>query len=188
MKIYTRKGDKGETSLFGGRRVGKHELRVEAYGSVDELNSALGLAVAKLPTAMQDWCDPLVLVQSDLFTIGAILATPKVGAAKPEHVPELAEAQVEALEDWIDRLDEELTPLRAFVLPGGSGSAAALHLARSVCRRAERRVVALTKQEEVEPVVIKYLNRLSDFLFTLARAANARQGVSDVEWDPGVGT
>jgi cob(I)alamin adenosyltransferase len=187
MKIYTRKGDKGETSLFGGRRVGKDELRVEAYGSVDELNSVLGLAAARLPKEMEEWRGSLSAVQSDLFTLGAILATPKVGAAKPEHIPELAEVRVEALEDWIDRLDEELTPLRAFVLPGGSDSAAALHLARSVCRRAERRVVALTKQEEVEPVVIKYLNRLSDFLFTLARAANARQGVSDVEWNPGVG-
>lgn len=170
--------------MFGGRRVSKDELRVEAYGTVDELNSALGLVVAKLPTAMQDWRDPLVIVQSDLFTIGAILATPKTGAAKPEHIPELAETRIEALEDWIDRLDEELTPLKAFVLPGGSELAATLHVARSVCRRAERRAVALAKQEEVEPVVIKYLNRLSDFLFTLARAANARQGVADVEWHP----
>jgi cob(I)alamin adenosyltransferase len=184
MKIYTRKGDKGETSLFGGRRVSKDELRVEAYGTVDELNSALGLAVAKLPKAMEDWRDPLVTVQSDLFTLGAMLATPQTGAAKPEHIPELAEARVEALEDWIDKLDEELTPLKAFVLPGGSESAAMLHLARSVCRRGERRVVALEKQEEVQPRIIKYLNRLSDFLFTLARAANARQGVADVEWDP----
>jgi cob(I)alamin adenosyltransferase len=162
--------------------VGKDELRVEAYGTVDELNCALGLVVAKLPTAMQDWRDPLVIVQSDLFTIGAILATPKTGAAKPEHIPELAERRVEALEEWIDKLDEELSPLKVFVLPGGSELAAMLHLARSVCRRAERRVVALAKQEEVEPVVIKYLNRLSDFLFTLARTANARQEVAEVEW------
>jgi len=185
VKIYTRKGDGGETTLFGGRRVSKDEVRVEAYGTVDELNGAFGLAVAKLPTAMQDWRDPLVVVQSDLFTIGAMLATPKTGAAKPERIPELAESRVEALEDWIDRLDEELTPLKSFVLPGGSESAATLHLARSVCRRAERRVVALAKQEGVEPVVIKYLNRLSDFLFTLARAANARQGIADVEWSAG---
>lgn len=173
--------------MYGGRRVSKDELRVEAYGTVDELNSALGLVVAKLPEAMQDWRDPLVTVQSDLFTIGAILATPKADAAKAGRVPELAEARVEALEDWIDRLDEELQPLRAFVLPGGSESAATLHLARSVCRRAERRVVGLAKLEEVEPVVIKFLNRLSDFLFTLARAANARLGVADVEWHPGAG-
>lgn len=170
--------------MFGGRRVSKDELRVEAYGTVDELNSVLGLVVAKLPQAMEDWRGPLASVQSDLFTIGAILATPKTGAAKPEHIPELAEGRVETLEDWIDKLDEELTPLKAFVLPGGSELAATLHLARSVARRSERRVVALAKGEEVEPVVIKYLNRLSDFLFTLARAANARQGVADVEWHP----
>ncbi|MGD2153537.1 MAG: cob(I)yrinic acid a,c-diamide adenosyltransferase [Gemmatimonadales bacterium] len=185
MKIYTRKGDGGQTSLFGGRRVGKEEGRVEAYGTVDELNSVLGLAVAKLPTAMRDWGDPLVVVQSDLFTIGAILAVPEAGAAKAERLPELAESRVEALEDWIDRLDEELRPLKSFVLPGGSESAATLHLARSMCRRAERRVVALAKRERVDPVIIKYLNRLSDLLFTLARAANARQGVADVEWSPG---
>jgi cob(I)alamin adenosyltransferase len=170
--------------LFGGRRVSKDELRVEAYGTVDELNSALGLAVAELQKETKEWRDSLIAVQSDLFTVGAILAAPKTGAAKPEHIPELAEARVEVLEDWIDTLDEELTPLKAFVLPGGSELAATLHLARGVCRRAERRVVALAKQEEVEPVVIKYLNRLSDYLFTLARGANARQSVADVEWHP----
>ncbi|NIN70758.1 MAG: cob(I)yrinic acid a,c-diamide adenosyltransferase [Gemmatimonadetes bacterium] len=184
MKIYTRKGDGGETSLFGGRRVRKDELRVEAYGTVDELNSTVGLVGARLPSQMEEWRDSLIAIQSDLFTIGAILATPKTGAAKPEHIPELAEVRVETLEDWIDKLDEELTRLKVFVLPGGSELAATLHLARSVCRRAERRVVTLANQEEVEPVVIKYLNRLSDFLFTLARAANARQGVADVEWHP----
>jgi cob(I)alamin adenosyltransferase len=164
--------------------VSKDELRVEAYGTVDELNSALGLAVARLSKEMKEWRDSLIAIQSDLFTLGAILATPKTGAAKPEHISELAEARIEALEDWIDRLDEELTPLKAFVLPGGSELAATLHLARSVCRRSERQVVALAKQEEVEPVILKYLNRFSDFLFTLARAANARQGVADVEWHP----
>ncbi|UCC72128.1 MAG: cob(I)yrinic acid a,c-diamide adenosyltransferase [Gemmatimonadota bacterium] len=184
MKIYTRKGDGGETALFGGRRVMKDELRVEAYGAVDELNSALGLAVARLPKEMKEWRDSLMAIQSDLFTLGAILATPKARAAKPEHIPEVREARVEALEAWIDRLDEELAPLKAFVLPGGGECAGTLHLARSVCRRAERRVVALAKLEEVEPVIIKYLNRLSDFLFTVARAANARQGVADVEWQP----
>lgn len=188
MKIYTRKGDKGKTSLFGGRRVSKDELRVEGYGTVDELNSAVGLVAARLPSEMEEWRDSLRAIQSDLFTIGAVLAAPKTGAAKPEHIPELAEARVEALEDWIDKLDEELPALKAFALPGGSELAATLHLARSVCRRAERRVVTLANQEEVEPVVIKYLNRLSDFLFTLARAANARQGVADVEWHPEAGT
>ena len=170
--------------MFGGRRVSKDEVRVEAYGTVDELNSAVGLALARLPKEMEEWRDSLIGIQSDLFAIGAILATPKIGAARPEHIPELAEARVEVLEDWIDKLDEELTPLNAFVLPGGSETGAMLHLARSICRRSERRAVALAKQEEVEPVVIKYLNRLSDLLFTLARAANARQGVADVEWHP----
>ncbi len=184
MKIYTRKGDSGETSLFGGRRVTKDDIRIDAYGTVDELNSALGLAVARLPEQLEEWRDPLTGVQSDCFTVGAILAAPKTGAAKPEHIPELSEARVERLEDWIDRLDEELEPLKAFVLPGGSECAAALHLSRSVCRRAERCVVALAKHEEVDAVIIRYLNRLSDFLFTIARAANARQGIADVEWHP----
>ncbi len=133
MKIYTRKGDKGETSLFGGRRVSKDDIRVEAYGAVDELNSALGLAVARLPEALGEWRERLVSIQSDCFTLGAILATPQKGAAKPEHIPELAESRVETLEDWIDELDEELEPLKAFVLPGGSEAAAVLHLASRSC-------------------------------------------------------
>ncbi len=184
MKIYTRKGDSGETSLFGGERVTKDNQRVAAYGTVDELNSALGLAIAALPQPLQDWRPALVKIQSDCFTIGSILATPKSGAARPEHIPALSERRVEDLEDAIDGLDEELQPLKAFVLPGGSESSAAVHLTRSICRRAERCVVTLAQSEEVEPVIIKYLNRLSDFLFTLARAANARQGVADVEWHP----
>jgi len=184
LKIYTRKGDSGDTSLFGGQRVSKDDLRVQAYGSVDELNSALGVVIASLPKELEDWRAPLLEMQSDLFTVGANLATPETGAARPKHIPDLAEARVTVLEGWIDKLDEELMPLRAFILPGGSESAAALHLARNVCRRAERSVVALARSAEVEPVILKYLNRLSDFLFTLARAANARQGIGDVEWHP----
>lgn len=184
MKIYTRKGDSGETSLFGGQRVTKDHLRVEAYGTVDELNSTLGLAVALLPAEMEEWRPKLVDIQADCFTLGAILATPNTGDEKPSHIPHLPEGRVLALEAGIDTLDEELEPLASFILPGGSQAAATLHVARSVCRRAERRVVVLTEREDVEPVVIKYLNRLSDFLFTLARAANARQGQSDVEWHP----
>ncbi len=182
MKIYTRKGDGGDTVLFGGRPVSKDDIRVETYGTVDELNSVLGLAVAGLPKKMSDWREPLLSIQSDCFTLGAILATPKLGARKPEHVPDLPESRVGQLEAWIDALDEELAPLTAFVLPGGSEAAAALHVARSVCRRAERRVVALAGHEELDPTVVPYLNRLSDFLFTLARAANVRLGVADVEW------
>jgi cob(I)alamin adenosyltransferase len=184
VKIYTRKGDSGQTSLFGGQRVAKDNLRVEAYGTVDELNSSLGLAAALLSPEMDDWRATLVNIQADCFTLGAILASPKTGAAKPGHIPDLPEARVLALEAAIDALDDELEPLTSFILPGGSQAAAALHVARSVCRRAERRVVVLTEREDVASIVIKYLNRLSDFLFTLARAANARQGQPDVEWHP----
>lgn len=184
MKIYTRKGDSGDTALFGGARVPKSDARVEAYGAVDELNSALGLAAASMPEKLSDWRERLAAIQSDCFTVGAMLAAPGTGAAKPEHIPELEEMRVDRLEHWIDDLDEGLESLQAFVLPGGSETAAALHLARSVCRRAERRVVALAADQEVDRVVIKYLNRLSDLLFTFARAANARLGVADVEWRP----
>lgn len=185
MKIYTRKGDSGDTSLFGGQRVSKDDLRVQAYGTVDELNSALGVVIASLPQKLEDWRASLLEIQCDCFTLGANLATPATGAAKPKHIPDLPAARVTVLEVWIDKLDEELTPLKAFVLPGGTPSAAALHLARNVCRRAERCVVALAKSAELDPGILKYLNRLSDFLFTLARAANARQGVTDVVWHPG---
>ncbi len=187
MKIYTRKGDSGETSLFGGQRVDKDHLRVEAYGTVDELNSALGLAVSALPPQMQDWKPALVAVQSDCFIIGSMLATPGTGATAPGRIPQLEGKRVEELEYAIDTLDDELEPLTAFILPGGSESAAAFHLARSICRRAERRVVALAHDAEIDPVVVKYLNRLSDLLFTFARTTNARQGIADVEWHPAQG-
>ncbi len=182
MKIYTRKGDSGDTSLFGGKRVPKDHVRVEAYGSVDELNSALGLALTTLPEELADQRARLNQIQSDCFTVGAILATPKTGEAKPGHIPELSEARVTELEAWIDDLEAELAPLDTFVLPGGAESAAAFHLARSICRRAERRLVSLAQSEEVEPVVTKYLNRLSDFLFSVARTANSRLGLDDVPW------
>ena len=185
MKIYTRKGDQGDTSLFGGERVAKSDPRVDAYGTVDELNSVLGVAVVTLPQELAAWKEPLTAIQSDCFTIGATLATPASRDEKPEHIPDLPGSRVTELEAWIDRLDEELEPLRAFILPGGAPSAAALHHARTVCRRAERSVVALDRQESVDPTVLEYLNRLSDLLFTLARAANARAGVADVEWRKG---
>ena len=184
MTIYTRTGDSGATSLFGGKRLPKDDLRVTAYGTVDELNSFLGQAAASTPAEMAEWRQRLIATQSDCFTIGAILATPKTGQSKPQHIPELSEERVTVLEGWIDDLDSELAPLEAFVLPGGTGAAAALHVARGVCRRAERYAVALARQEPIEPVIVRYLNRLSDFLFTLARAANARQGVADTEWHP----
>ena len=183
MKIYTRTGDRGETGLFGGGRVPKDDGRVEAYGAVDELNSALGVAVAHLDDRTAEWGERLRAIQSDLFTIGAILATPKKGKT-PAKVPELDEGRVPAMESWIDALDAELAPLKVFILPGGSILAAHLHLARTVCRRAERRVVTLSTGAEVPPAILVYLNRLSDLLFVLARAANARAQVADVEWRP----
>ncbi len=184
MKIYTRTGDRGETGLFGGGRVPKSDPRVEAYGAVDELNSVLGVAIGLLDARTDEWRDGLREIQEDRFTIGALLATPKIGKGKPK-IPTLNEGRVGSLESWIDRLEEGLVPLQSFILPGGAPLAAHLHWARTVCRRAERRAVALSAAEPVEPEVLKYLNRLSDLLFVLARAANARAGVPDVEWKPG---
>jgi cob(I)alamin adenosyltransferase len=180
VKIYTRGGDSGETSLFGGGRVGKDDLRVAAMGDVDELNAVLGWA---LPGVDAEVRARLESVQHDLFALGAELATPgpAPGRARPE-TPGLPEGRTEELERWIDEAEDALPPLTAFVLPGGMGSAAALHLARTVCRRAERSVVRLSQSEEVTPAVLVYLNRLSDLLFVLARGENHRAGVNDVEW------
>jgi cob(I)alamin adenosyltransferase len=180
MKIYTRSGDEGDTGLFGGGRVPKDHPRVVAYGDVDELNSALGL-VRATPPALFD--DLLASVQRDLFAMGGQLATPD-----PERVARalekaaLSEDRVGELERAIDAADAELAPLTAFVLPGGSPKAATLHVARTVCRRAERSVVRLARDAEVHPVVVVYLNRLSDLLFTLARLTNHRAGIPDVAW------
>lgn len=178
MKIYTRTGDQGETGLFGGGRVSKAHVRVEAYGAVDELNAVLGWAITQLDG---EAAERLGGVQADLFAIGAHLATPGAGARERPVLPPLPEG-VGALETWIDELDVELPDLRSFILPGGSPGGAALHVARTVCRRAERSVVALAEAEPVEPGIVVYLNRLSDLLFTLARAANRAAGVADVEW------
>ena len=181
MRIYTKTGDQGETGLFGGGRVPKDHLRVAAYGEVDELNAALGLALALEPQAFA--CDLLETVQRDLFTIGAELAAPdpaKLTKALPG--PRLGDARVAALEDAIDRAQATLAPLQQFILPGGSPKAAALQLARAVCRRAERAVVTLSRDAGVSPAILKYVNRLSDLLFVLARAANAAAGLSDVPW------
>ena len=181
MKIYTKTGDTGDTGLFGGGRVPKDDPRVAAYGDVDELNSSIGAARAALPEAA---FDPLLeQIQRDLFAIGGHLATPdpeKVRAALAKA--DLGEERVRAMEDAIDASDAELPPLRAFVLPGGTPGAAALHIARTVCRRAERSVVGLARDAEVPSLFIVYLNRLSDLLFTLARLANHREGRHDVTW------
>lgn len=179
MKIYTKTGDEGETGLFGGGRVSKASPRVWAYGEVDELNSVLGLARTTPIDATTDAL--LATVQSELFDVGAELArTP--GRADKGLVPEIDEAAVERLERAIDDAEGELAPLQNFVLPGGSLAASHFHLARTVCRRAERRVVALEGEEAPRAVLVRYLNRLSDLLFVLARLANHRAGVADVPW------
>lgn len=187
MKIYTRTGDHGETGLFGGQRVRKDNVRVEAYGDVDELNSVLGLACVHLEHAGDgEIAGRLRQIQADLFTIGANLATPSPedGGRPNDHIPALPEGRTSQMEQWIDAADAELEPLRAFVLPGGSEPAGLLHLARTVCRRAERRTVTLAHQAHIGEEVVVYLNRLSDLLFTWARLANHRAGTPDVPWVP----
>ncbi len=181
MKIYTRTGDEGDTGLFGGGRVPKDHPRVEAYGEVDELNSAIGVARAAAPAGAFD--ELLEGIQRDLFAIGGQLASPD-----PEKVRKalekagLSEERVALLERTIDEADRELAPLTAFILPAGTAKAAALHLARTVCRRAERSVVRLSHDTDVPPLFVVYLNRLSDLLFTLARLANHREGAQETKW------
>ncbi|MBI4051426.1 MAG: cob(I)yrinic acid a,c-diamide adenosyltransferase [Elusimicrobia bacterium] len=177
-KIYTKTGDKGETGLIGGSRVPKNHPRVSAYGDVDELNSHLGTALSHLPK--DSMYDPLKEhlseIQKDLFDIGAILASPK---STSQEIPV---SKITKMEQEIDRYTQELPPLKNFILPGGCPPGAALHLARTVCRRAERSVVALSSKEKVTSSVITYLNRLSDFLFTSARWVNYKQGASETLW------
>lgn len=181
MKIYTRTGDQGETGLFGGGRVPKHHPRVTAYGEVDELNSVLGVVRATPPAELFDQL--LESIQRDLFAIGGQLAAPDPApVAKALAKAALPEQRVSEFERIIDDAEQELAPLRAFVLPAGTAKAAALHQARSVCRRAERSVVYLAQDSAVPPDFVVYLNRLSDLLFTLARVANHRAGVGDVIW------
>ncbi len=178
MKIYTRTGDLGETGLLDGKRVSKAEPRVDAYGEVDELNACLGAAVS---TGIDpDLAEMLVEIQRCLFSLGASLADPSTRASGHAKVT-AAEADVARLEGWIDSLETELTPLRRFILPGGHPTAATVHLARAVCRRAERRVAGLGAAA-VDAIVIAYINRLSDLLFVLARVVNARAGVTEQEW------
>jgi len=178
MKIYTRTGDAGETSLFGGARVRKDDARIEAYGTVDELNSFIGVARASWPSSSFD--GQLHAIQSDLFDIGAHLASPGTSRfAGPDQ------ARVTAMETDIDAMESELAPLKTFILPGGSLAAAQLHVARTICRRAERLVVALRDDDEATKASITYLNRLSDFLFVAARFANHQHGVADVPWTRG---
>lgn len=181
MKIYTKTGDKGDTGLFGGGRVSKSHPRVEAYGDVDELNAVLGLA--RSIEMMPRIDEVLAPVQRDLFSLGALLATPNHDKVRQQlEKARLDDARIAELERAIDDGESELEPLTAFILPGGTPKSAALHVARTVCRRAERRVIALGSEIELPPVVVKYLNRLSDLLFVLARVANRRAGASEVTW------
>jgi cob(I)alamin adenosyltransferase len=175
VKIYTRTGDKGETSLFGGSRIAKDDPRIEAYGTIDELNSVVGLVrAAGAPKAIEGELDR---VQSDLFDIGAYLAAPG-----KDRFSSVNETRIADLERAIDAMESELQPLKTFIVPGGSESAARFHVARTVCRRAERRVIALEDPSSEMQTTIAYLNRLSDFLFVAARRVNQIAGVADTPW------
>ncbi len=179
-KVYTRTGDDGTTGLGTGGRVGKDSPRIEAYGTVDELNSQVGLA---LSCGVNDVIAPaLRAIQNDLFHLGSDLCIPEEEKER-QPVPRIEERHVAALESLMDRLSEELAPLANFVLPGGAPAAAQLHVARTVCRRAERLVVALSRSEAVGPHTVEYLNRLSDALFVMARHENKRRGIPDVLWN-----
>jgi cob(I)alamin adenosyltransferase len=184
-RIYTKTGDDGTTGLVSGPRRLKHDLRVEAYGTIDETNSAIG--IARLHTAEMPVLDPMLMrIQNDLFDLGADLSTPATDEPPAYEPLRIIETQVDRLERDIDALNAELDPLKSFVLPGGTPAAAYLHLARTVARRAERLMVALSRTEEetVSPAALQYANRLSDFLFVAARHANDR-GKADVLWVPG---
>lgn len=179
-KVYTRTGDDGTTGLGSGRRVPKDSLRIEAYGTVDELNSHIGVALAA--GVDETLRGELAKIQNDLFHLGSDLCIPEEDK-ESFKVPQIEQRHVDSLEQLMDRLSAELTPLENFILPGGSLTASHLHTARTVCRRAERLVIALSRKEAVGPFTVKYLNRLSDALFVMARYENKRQGVPDVYWD-----
>lgn len=180
MKIYTKTGDDGTTGLIGGSRVAKSDPRIDCYGTVDELNAVIGLAaVASGPELLEQ----LRPIQAELFVIGSHLATPE-GSRHAAALPALAEESIRRLEAQIDAAEAALPPLRTFILPGGSELAARLHLARTVCRRAERAVVGFAAGHPLQGAIVEYLNRLSDWLFVQARAANQSAGVEDVPWAP----
>lgn len=178
MRIYTRTGDDGTTQLLGPGRVAKNHVRVNAFGTVDELNAALGVVLSqRLPVSLEA---ELTRIQHDLFTVGAELAT--LSEQSGNTLPRVPADWSARLESWIDRHEASLPPLSNFILPGGSAEAALLHLARCVCRRAEREVVHLSQHERVSPLLLTYLNRLADYLFVIARVANAAAGRADVPW------
>ena len=182
MKIYTRRGDEGDTGLLGGGRVAKDDPRLHAYGTVDELSSCIGLARGQ--TGVSATAARLVRIQRDLFAIGASLAlAPAAAGRKRPEVPEVPVDRIGEMEAWMDEADDNLPPLRNFILPGGAPAAATLHLARSVCRRAERVTVSLAAREAVDEGILPYLNRLSDLLFVLARVENLAEGAPDQTWE-----
>ncbi|MFQ5417637.1 MAG: cob(I)yrinic acid a,c-diamide adenosyltransferase [Myxococcota bacterium] len=180
MKIYTRRGDAGQTDLFGGARVGKDDRRIEACGAVDELNAAIGVCAAA--SANDDLRALLLQLQPTLFDLGAHLASPDVDDPAKRGGPAATAGEVEGLERHIDAFEAELAPLQRFILPGGTPASAALHVARTVCRRAERRIVTLDRSQPVGEFALRFVNRLSDLLFVMARLENHRSDVSDVEW------
>lgn len=177
--MYTRGGDKGETSLYGAGRVPKDSPRVDAYGTIDELNSCIGVAIAGCKH--KEVSKPLKRIQAELFTAGADLAT-EIGAKGGARVPRIKKKDTEELEKMVDGLQKKLPRLTSFILPGGSQLSSALHVARAVCRRAERRVVTLSRAEKINPELVPFLNRLSTYLFNLARYANVLEGVEDEVW------
>jgi len=181
--LYTRSGDAGTTALFGGGRVAKDSLRVEAYGCVDELNSVLGVAACSVE--QPDLREIIASIQNELFNVGSELASETGKASEAGHMFTDEEAKVAHLETLIDEYDAKVEPLRTFILPGGSPGAAMLHFCRTVCRRAERAVVRLAHDEPVNPAVVTYLNRLSDLLFVLARYANKADGAAETPWRKG---
>lgn len=186
MKVYTKTGDKGTTSLYGGVKVSKNDVRIDAYGTVDELNSAIGLIRS---SEIQDiYIRQLIQVQKDLFHVGAELATPKEKmylANGKSRLPKLiSDPDIEQLENWIDGMEDELPPLTHFILPGGNLAASHAHLSRCICRRAERITVALSDLEEIRTEVMKYLNRLSDYLFVLARKIAYDAQYEEIKWLP----
>ena len=190
MKIYTKTGDKGETGLIGGKRISKGDPRIVAYGSVDELNSNIGIAISSLTVKDRhlflDLINIMTCIQSELFIVGSDLADPRYPAGNQNQyqTPRTEEIMASALEDAIDKFETELEPITFFILPGGSIEASLLHITRTIARRAEIAATLLSKDQIINPIVLVYLNRLSDFLFVAARLINKRLGIKDVAWRP----
>ena len=186
MKIYTKTGDKGQTSLYGGTRISKASSRVEAYGTIDELNAFIGVAKSQIEN--NECLEQLKKIQFDLFTVGSESATPldklMLANGKPRLPLVISDKEIEELEIWMDKMESQLEPLQYFILPGGGKAATALHVARTICRRAERALVFLNETEELRPELVKYLNRLSDYLFVLGRFVSKEQNEPEEFWNP----